>query len=175
MLKFPDHVGEAELEHNDHLSSYQTVTGEIENDRFGTYDDANWVSLEEKQNAIETNELWTFWWYEKDKRLSRHASSLDALMSSFGVEWKEVRFPSHKASLSLSHNLHLLDHKTVAEDIDFVLKMGEEDDWIDDEEKKKAIASNEMWTLQWYPDTPVGCHVLHASSVEALLKYTEEM
>lgn len=79
-------------------------------------------------------------------------------------------FPRHKASLHLTHNNHKGVYQTVAQSIahgDF----GYEDDcWISDEQKEKAIANDECWTIQWYPNTPVGFCVLSAHDLDALLE-----
>lgn len=42
-------------------------------------------------------------------------------------------------------------------------------EWVSDAEKDMAIALNSVWTIQWYPSTPVGFCLLAASSLEALL------
>lgn len=42
-------------------------------------------------------------------------------------------------------------------------------DWVSEEEREKAIATNSVWTCQWYPDTPVGFYLLRASSLPALI------
>lgn len=44
-------------------------------------------------------------------------------------------------------------------------------DWVSEEEKTKAIETNRMWTLQWYPDTPVGFYSVSASSLAVLLDH----
>lgn len=44
-------------------------------------------------------------------------------------------------------------------------------DWISEEERTKGIATNSMWELQWYPETPIGSYRLAASSLPALLNY----
>lgn len=48
-----------------------------------------------------------------------------------------------------------------------------EDDisWVSDEERAKAIAENTIWTLRWYPNTPVGFCRVSASSLAALLSH----
>ena len=46
-----------------------------------------------------------------------------------------------------------------------------QNDWISEEEKQKAMETNRMWSLQWYPDTPVGSYSVSASSLPALLQY----
>jgi hypothetical protein len=172
MLKFPDHYGDARLDHNDHLSVYDTVAQTIEHDRFKTYADYRWVSLEEKQKAIETNELWSFWWKEAaDSEYSkRHASTLEALWESFGLESGEVKFPPHKASLHINHNEHLVNFETVAEQLESQPEYYSDEDWVTPEDKETALADNELWTIHWYPDTPVGFCLAHATSLESLLQ-----
>lgn len=80
-----------------------------------------------------------------------------------------MKFPEHKASLTLAHNEHLDYYTTVKEEIEDRPDWYRDDDWVSLEEKQKAIDTNEVWTLQWYPDTPVGFHKLHASTLEALM------
>ena len=46
-------------------------------------------------------------------------------------------------------------------------------DWVSLEEKEQAIARNSMWTLQWYPNTPVGFNRISASSLPAIFAYLE--
>lgn len=42
-------------------------------------------------------------------------------------------------------------------------------EWVSEEERQKALAANSVWTLHWYPDTPVGFCCIAASSLGALL------
>jgi hypothetical protein len=41
--------------------------------------------------------------------------------------------------------------------------------WVSPEEREKAIANNSVWTLQWYPDTPVGFLLMRASTAAAVI------
>lgn len=43
-------------------------------------------------------------------------------------------------------------------------------DWVSDAEKEKAMETDSVWTLQWYPDTPVGFYQLAASSLDAVIR-----
>jgi hypothetical protein len=43
-------------------------------------------------------------------------------------------------------------------------------DWVSPEEREKALENNSVWSIQWYPNTPVGFCQLYASSLEALLE-----
>lgn len=42
-------------------------------------------------------------------------------------------------------------------------------DWVSEEERQKALNENSVWTLQWYPETPVGFNCIGASSLAALI------
>lgn len=80
-----------------------------------------------------------------------------------------IEWPRHEASLHLTHNDHKSYYRTVQEaitDEDFGYC---EDDWVSPEQKKKAIDTNDCWTLQWYPDTPVGFCKLSAADLDVLL------
>ena len=85
----------------------------------------------------------------------------------------ENRLPAHKAALYLTHNDHLSVYETAEQWwADRVRHNGDEDDWVSREEKAKALESNEVWELRWYPDTPVGFCIRLASTLEAVLEPT---
>lgn len=69
--------------------------------------------------------------------------------------------PEHKCGLYLTHN----DHKDMYE---LIQDCYEPKDFISPEEYEKAIKEDSVWTLEWYPDTPVGRHVMRASSLQAI-------
>jgi hypothetical protein len=77
--------------------------------------------------------------------------------------------PEHKCGLSLEHNWH----KNYYEDVETWEKglaaNGCPLEWINDEEREKAIKYDDVWVIQRYPDTPVGFHRLAAFDVRNLL------
>lgn len=75
---------------------------------------------------------------------------------------------SENSSIHLTFNDHKSNYVTVAEEIAHGDWHG---DWISEEEKQKAIETDRAWTLQWYPDTPVGFYACSASTLEALLTH----
>ncbi len=89
-----------------------------------------------------------------------------------------MKFPRHAASLHLTHNDHKSNYMTAAEAI------AEDDanraeghalyDWVNDEQKAKAIETNDFWHLQWYPNTPVGFCSLAAADLDVLLAAATE-
>lgn len=80
-----------------------------------------------------------------------------------------MKFPRHAASLHLTHNNHKSCYQTVAESIEQGDHGYSDDCWVSEEQKQKAIDTNECWTLQWYPDTPVGFCLQSAADLDVLL------
>lgn len=79
-----------------------------------------------------------------------------------------MKFPRHNASLHLTHNEHLNYYQTVAQSI-------ADDghgyaDWVSEEQKQKAIGTNDCWVIQRYPDTPIGFCILAAADLDVLLE-----
>ncbi len=82
-------------------------------------------------------------------------------------------FPPHKCGLYLTHNEHRDSHQTVEEwdepspghENDTAAQRG----WISEEERRAAIATGEVWMLQWYPDTPIGYWLVLGATLEAVL------
>jgi len=80
-----------------------------------------------------------------------------------------MKFPRHEASLHLTHNDHKSCYLTVAQAVESGDHGYKDDDWVSEEQKQKAIETNECWTLHWYPDTPVGFCLLSAADLDVLL------
>ena len=74
--------------------------------------------------------------------------------------------PKHKAGLSLEHNTH----KTYYETVEQWLENNTWCDWESDEAKQKAIDTNEVWTLQWYPNSPIGFNAVAAPTFEDVIR-----
>lgn len=80
-------------------------------------------------------------------------------------------FPKN-LSLSLEHN----EHKNYYDDIgDFInsLKYNDED-FVSLEEKQRCIDTDEIWVLQYYPNTPVGYNLIIASTLDAILEQVQK-
>lgn len=80
-----------------------------------------------------------------------------------------IQWPKHEASLHLTHNEHKSYYQTVQQRIDDGDHGMTDDCWVSPEQRQKAIDTNECWTLQWYPDTPVGFCILSAADIDVLL------
>lgn len=77
-----------------------------------------------------------------------------------------MKFPRHEAGLYLTHN----EHKDVYESVEQFYS-SHLIDWVSEEQRLKAIAENSVWSLQWYPDTPVGFYKVLACDLDVLLEY----
>lgn len=84
-------------------------------------------------------------------------------------------FPEHEAGLYLTHNEHKNYYLTVEEMIADGGHGYKDNCWVSEEQKQKAIELNECWTLQWYPDTPVGFFIISAADLEVLLIKAREV
>lgn len=76
----------------------------------------------------------------------------------------QIVWPRHDASFSITHNEHKSNYQT-AEDY----ARDRAGDWVSEEERAKAIAEDSIWEIQWYPNTPVGCYIVAASTLSAAL------
>jgi len=71
--------------------------------------------------------------------------------------------PAHKCGLYLEHNAHKDVYESVAD-------YYEEDDFINGS-FAQCISADEVWSLQWYPNTPVGFHRICAPTLDSLRLY----
>jgi hypothetical protein len=80
-----------------------------------------------------------------------------------------IDWPEHKGELSLTHNQHKSYYKTVQQEIDDGGHGYSDDCWVSPEQRQKAIDTDECWSLQWYPQTPVGFIIMSAADLDVLL------
>lgn len=85
----------------------------------------------------------------------------------------EIRWPLHKAGLHIDHNLHRNYHETIAQalDRDGGYPTYDRDGFPDEAEIEKCIATDSVWTIQWYPDTPNGFYRVHAATLDRALEH----
>jgi hypothetical protein len=75
-------------------------------------------------------------------------------------------FPRH-VELHLEHNPHNGYHETVRVYLETVKSIS----FADQDEKQKAISLDELWVLQWYPDTSIGFFQVGAATLDACLAF----
>ena len=78
-----------------------------------------------------------------------------------------IIFPKHLC-LHLEHNQHKACYETVEQWLAYY--NNECGDWVSEEQKQKAIATDSCWSLKWYPDNPIGSYRLLACDLDVLLK-----
>ena len=84
-----------------------------------------------------------------------------------------IKFPKHDCELILNHNQCRSYYETVAQYVAEDEGRPENQqylEWVSPEQRQKAIDTNEIWVLQWYPNTPIGFNVLAACDLNVLLK-----
>ena len=86
----------------------------------------------------------------------------------------EFDFPGHKVCLTLQHNPGRVFHDDVRQWIN-TKNHGDQWDWKDEEQKQRAIDTNEVWTLDWYPRTPISFYSIAAPTLRELLEFAEEV
>lgn len=81
-----------------------------------------------------------------------------------------MNLPKHACGLYLTHNEHRNYYESAVEWV------GNRDAQFKNEEsKERAIATDSVWVLQWYPDTPVGFHMIAAPTLEEVLAWAAEI
>ena len=78
-----------------------------------------------------------------------------------------MKLPEYKISLTIVHNEYKNWYYTIEQGIQEI----DENNWVSLEERDKALQTENIWNIQWYPDTPIGSYVYYASSLEVLLDY----
>lgn len=63
--------------------------------------------------------------------------------------------PEHKGSATIHHNGHLVNYQSVAQE---ELNNPEwfVDAWVNEVSRQHALDMDTLWSVQWYPETPVG-------------------
>ena len=85
-----------------------------------------------------------------------------------------MELPSHKAGLYLTHN----QHKDYYETVSVRIEEGAGPDvnnFVSHEDMQECIDTDELWELQWYPETPIGFYTVCGSSLEIVLKRAMEI
>ena len=82
-----------------------------------------------------------------------------------------IQFPKHACGLILTHN----EHKSYYDKIEDYLAEERCGSFRDAESRQRCIATNEVWELQWYPNTPVGFLSVYAPTLAECLAYAIEV
>ena len=74
--------------------------------------------------------------------------------------------PKHAAGLYLEHNTHKSIYQSTENYCADITEL-----WVSEDERLKAIATDSVWTLQWWPNTPNHSWKINASTLDALSEY----
>lgn len=86
-----------------------------------------------------------------------------------------MKLPSHKCGLYLEHNVHKDYYDSPEKAIEDMDSLECPPDWESTEHKARAVTTDQIWTLQWYPDTPIGSYSIAAPTLEELLEFAATM
>jgi hypothetical protein len=84
-----------------------------------------------------------------------------------------MKLPAHTV-LFIAHNAHKDDWISIRE----WCKQNERKDyfrWRSEESKQDAIATNELWTMQWSLNSPLPEHQIVAPSIDELLSFAAQL
>lgn len=83
-----------------------------------------------------------------------------------------INWPPHKAGMALEHNTHKDYYETLKTAVhNDCLGLYPDDAFISPDDKALCIANDDIWTLTWCEETPVGYYRKHASTFEKLMAY----
>lgn len=100
----------------------------------------------------------------------------EAAAKALGIDaLKALLMRGEFSSMSISCNDHAVNYISASREI-IENSFGRFDDknFTSPEEKQRCADTNTIWTLQWYPDTPVGFYVVHASTFEAIAAWVRK-
>jgi len=82
-----------------------------------------------------------------------------------------IQWPPHLGGLFISHNQHHEYYETIEQALYGTITYPTYDpaDFSDPTEIAKAIATDSVWTIQWYPNTPIGFKRVHAATLDKAL------
>jgi hypothetical protein len=174
------------LTYNGHKSNYCDVKTELSHNAL-FYVNCEWVPGE-REKAIEMNTLWEIHLdRKKEHEFKKYAASTSAAlvtyvsndsavatgMTSLDGLLKELLNGKFSHAL-ITYNTQMDNYTSLQQAVD------EEDEWLlktewaSEAEYNKGLETNTLWTLQWYPDTPVGFCLIHAATLDGLFNYFKE-
>lgn len=81
----------------------------------------------------------------------------------------ESRLPKHKASLHITHNENTTNYESVEKYIEDLESRDNHIEWATENSRSRAILTNSIWELHWYPDTPIGFYNVYGATLEEVL------
>lgn len=82
-----------------------------------------------------------------------------------------MEFPRH-INLHIEHQPHATNYETVGDWLAWNNSHKLAD--ISEDDQREILETGEIWTVQWYPDTPVGFCCVAAATLERALELAKE-
>ena len=79
--------------------------------------------------------------------------------------------PKHAAGLTIERNPGRVAYESVAQWLISATAYSGEPSWSSPEARVRAIETDDVWVMQWYPATPVGFHLIAAPTLGELLVF----
>lgn len=80
--------------------------------------------------------------------------------------------PTYKVGMTLEHNANRFFYETVEE---YLEGSSCPPSFVSEDQKSIACSTNELWELQWYPDTAVGSYRIASPTLAGLLEYADQV
>jgi hypothetical protein len=81
-----------------------------------------------------------------------------------------LKFPQHKASMHITHNQHKAYYQDIESYVAEEHLQIDSDDWATPTSRERCIANDDIWELQWYPNTPVGFNKVYGATLDEVLQ-----
>jgi hypothetical protein len=94
----------------------------------------------------------------------------DSCMGNKNIERISKMKTFNYVSMTVTHNEHKLYYQTAEQ---FIAEGHVKSQFLNQEEVDKAIETDEIWSVQWYPNTPVGSCMVYASKLNVIFEYIQ--
>lgn len=84
-----------------------------------------------------------------------------------------MTFPAHKCGLYLTHN----ENRDLHESLDYWLSQGSGthvSSHLSDADRAECMRTDNIWVLQWYPETPVSFYLVAGPTLERVLELASQ-
>lgn len=166
-MLFPPHTAELSLDHNAHRDMYESLATYLRRRR-GPWP---FASEEAHRLALLTDEFWELRW-DTETAAGGYvvAPTLSEVLAlACPGAWLDPfpPLPPHQCGLFLEHNPQKRHGAMLADWLEGAETSGPYP-FPDDQVRARCLADGELWTLQWYPNTPVAFWALAEYDFAAL-------
>lgn len=181
-INFPPYEVSCYLEYNEHKSDsrleYYFRCFDIKVEDFRSEDDYN--------KSVETDELWSLQWYPNTpvgfcKIYGSTSDKISERISEYtecsGYKTRDLVIPENTIMFELAHNDHKAVYGTVSQELRHLETRYPQkvNSFISEEERQKAINTNEWWFFKWNEEIGGENQYASASTFEALNEHLKSI